>query len=436
LSFSLILIGISRASTVLFETMVQNVSNDCIEDEPEQQRKLFVGGLNFDTDTDGLKDYFRQFGDIVDCIVMKDPKTKRSRGFAFVTFKTVAMVDRVMDTRPHTLDGRNITPKRAVAREDADKPGAHATVKKIFLGGIKDDTEDYHIREYFSKFGEIELIEVMEDRETKKKRGFAFVTFSDHDAVDKIVNIRYHTVNQHNCQIRKALPKAELEKYKERLRAKQEDRFSGPLQPDPRDRERDHRRSPQPPSRYAPTSTSAPYDRYESSHDRYAPPRDDHGDRYAPPPPREYDHEYDRYREYRSSSRDYPRSSTEYIKRDAYGRPVYEHSPTRTSYDPRLSYPRDRRTPPPVESHPHSYQDSRYDDYKRSSHYPAHPEYQRTKPESESNGYHYTPYSNSSSSYGPSKPSSSRPRPSGPYGSVGSSAQPNGSSGSYYLSRY
>ena len=31
------------------------------------------------------------------------------------------------------------------------------------------------------------ILQVMEDRETKKKRGFAFVTFADHDPVDKIV---------------------------------------------------------------------------------------------------------------------------------------------------------------------------------------------------------------------------------------------------------
>lgn len=76
-----------------------------------------------------------------------------------------------MEERPHKLDGRTVTPKRAVSREDSEKPGAHATVKKIFVGGIKDDTEEVHLKNYFSKFGQIELVEVLEDRETKKKRG-------------------------------------------------------------------------------------------------------------------------------------------------------------------------------------------------------------------------------------------------------------------------
>ena len=33
-------------------------------------------------------------------------------------------------------------------------------MKKIFVGGIKDDSHDEHLREYFTKFGEIEQIEV------------------------------------------------------------------------------------------------------------------------------------------------------------------------------------------------------------------------------------------------------------------------------------
>ena len=77
--------------------------------------------------------------------------------------------------------------KTPVSRKDSVKPGAHLTVKKIFVGGIKEDTEEYNLRDYFEKYGKIETIEVMEDRQSGKKRGFAFVTFDDHDTVDKIV---------------------------------------------------------------------------------------------------------------------------------------------------------------------------------------------------------------------------------------------------------
>ncbi|KAL6082796.1 hypothetical protein STEG23_013818 [Scotinomys teguina] len=84
-------------------------------------------------------------------------------------------------------------------------------MKKIFVGGIKEDTEEYNLRDYFEKYGKIETIEVMEDRQSGKKRGFACVTFDDHDTVDKIVVQKYHTINGHNCEVKKALSKLEMQ---------------------------------------------------------------------------------------------------------------------------------------------------------------------------------------------------------------------------------
>ena len=54
------------------------------------------------------------------------------------------------------------------------------------------------------------MIEIMTDRGSGKKRGFAFVTFDDHDSVDKVVIQKYHTVNGLNWEVRKALSKQEM----------------------------------------------------------------------------------------------------------------------------------------------------------------------------------------------------------------------------------
>ncbi|XP_067096991.1 heterogeneous nuclear ribonucleoprotein A1b isoform X3 [Osmerus mordax] len=179
--------------------------------EPEQLRKLFIGGLSFETTDESLRAHFEQWGSLTDCVVMRDPANKRSRGFGFVTYSSVTEVDAAMEARPHKVDGRLVEPKRAVSREDSSRPGAHVTVKKIFVGGIKEDTEESHLRDYFEQYGKIEVIDIMTDRNSGKKRGFGFVTFDDHDAVDRIVIQKYHTVNGHNCEVRKALSRQEMQ---------------------------------------------------------------------------------------------------------------------------------------------------------------------------------------------------------------------------------
>uniref|UniRef100_A0A8C6FAT6 RRM domain-containing protein n=1 Tax=Monodon monoceros TaxID=40151 RepID=A0A8C6FAT6_MONMO len=178
--------------------------------EPKQLRNLFIGGLSFETTDDSLRSHCEQWGVLTDCVVMRDPDTRRSRGFRVVTYATVEEVDAAMNARPHKVDGSVVEPERAVAREDSQRPGAHSTVKKIFIGGIKEGAEERHLRDYFEQCGKIELTEIVTDRGSGKKRGFAFVTFDDHDSVDKIVIQKYHTVYGHNCEVRKAPSKQEM----------------------------------------------------------------------------------------------------------------------------------------------------------------------------------------------------------------------------------
>uniref|UniRef100_A0A3Q2LE17 Musashi RNA binding protein 1 n=1 Tax=Equus caballus TaxID=9796 RepID=A0A3Q2LE17_HORSE len=41
--------------------------------------KMFIGGLSWQTTQEGLREYFGQFGEVKECLVMRDPLTKRSR---------------------------------------------------------------------------------------------------------------------------------------------------------------------------------------------------------------------------------------------------------------------------------------------------------------------------------------------------------------------
>ena len=43
----------------------------------EEFCKLFLGGLPHETTEVSVKEYFGKYGEIVDCIVMKDPNTKK-----------------------------------------------------------------------------------------------------------------------------------------------------------------------------------------------------------------------------------------------------------------------------------------------------------------------------------------------------------------------
>ncbi|KAL6081189.1 hypothetical protein STEG23_012161 [Scotinomys teguina] len=143
----------TEAAEPAMEKTLETVPLERKKREKEQFCKLFIGGLSFETTEESLRNYYEQWGKLTDCVVMRAPASKRSRGFGFVTFSSMAEVDAAMAARPHSIDGRAVW----------------------------------------------------------KKRGFGFVTFDDHDPVDKIVLQKYHTINGHNAEVRKALSRLEMQ---------------------------------------------------------------------------------------------------------------------------------------------------------------------------------------------------------------------------------
>lgn len=46
---------------------------------------------------------------MIDCVVMKNSESGRSRGFGFVTFADPSNVNVVLQNGPHVLDGRTVS---------------------------------------------------------------------------------------------------------------------------------------------------------------------------------------------------------------------------------------------------------------------------------------------------------------------------------------
>lgn len=71
------------------------------------QGKLFIGGISWETTEDKLIEYFSQYGEVMQTVVMRDKVTSRPRGFGFVVFSDPSVLDRVLQEK-HTIDGRTV----------------------------------------------------------------------------------------------------------------------------------------------------------------------------------------------------------------------------------------------------------------------------------------------------------------------------------------
>ena len=80
--------------------------------------RLYVGNLSFNTNAEGVRTAFQEFGTVSDVHLVTDRETGRSRGFAFVTMGTPEEAAKAIEGMDgHTLDGRPLRVNEAEQRQ-------------------------------------------------------------------------------------------------------------------------------------------------------------------------------------------------------------------------------------------------------------------------------------------------------------------------------
>ena len=60
------------------------------DDDDTKFTKLFVGGIPYHTEDETMKEYFLQFDDIVEAVIIRERNSQRSKGYGFVSETTLS----------------------------------------------------------------------------------------------------------------------------------------------------------------------------------------------------------------------------------------------------------------------------------------------------------------------------------------------------------
>ncbi|KAJ8448517.1 hypothetical protein Cgig2_012161 [Carnegiea gigantea] len=151
-------------------------------------RKLFVRGLAWNTTSETLCAAFAVHGEIEEGAVIYDKATGKSRGYGFITYKSMESSQNALKAPSKLIDGRLAACNLASEGLSSASTTPDQAQRKLYVGGLSPETTTAMLLNFFMRHGEIEEGSVAYDKDTNKSRGFGFVTYKTVEAAKKALD--------------------------------------------------------------------------------------------------------------------------------------------------------------------------------------------------------------------------------------------------------
>lgn len=128
------------------------------EEYQKEKRAIFVGGLLDTTEAEAVEKHFSKFGPIEEVNLIIDWVTGKSKRCAIVICGDNSTFKNILKAKKHNMNGRTVR----VDEADQSKKGTKIVkTTKIFLGHVPTELEENDLREYFSVYGKIKHIKII-----------------------------------------------------------------------------------------------------------------------------------------------------------------------------------------------------------------------------------------------------------------------------------
>ncbi|MBA0743416.1 hypothetical protein Gogos_006097 [Gossypium gossypioides] len=163
--------------------------------------KLLINGISTEIDERILRRHFSAYGEI------KHVVAYFSKAIAFVTFVDPSKAQIALQQQQHIILGRKLNNQVEVRPA---KPKVEIGKRKIFVGGLPRSITNEEFKGYFEKFGSIVDAVVIHDKETKRSRGFGFVTYEAEESAKLVLRTNFHLLNNKRVEVKKVTPRQEM----------------------------------------------------------------------------------------------------------------------------------------------------------------------------------------------------------------------------------
>jgi nucleolin len=194
--------------------------------------RIWISNLDWNTDDATLNNMVVAYGTVEECRIVRDRRSNRSRGYAFVKFSNPSEANAAMESMngvtigerdvkveiahskgPHPSTGapprRGRHPRRR-PRRPTGEAGAPAARKpdsnvgrRVYISHLAPSATEELLDSTFGPFGEIESREVVQDtRNPDEVKAYGFVTFVSSEAADSAVaNLNDTQIGEATCGV-------------------------------------------------------------------------------------------------------------------------------------------------------------------------------------------------------------------------------------------
>ncbi|MFS8010347.1 putative RNA recognition motif domain, nucleotide-binding alpha-beta plait domain superfamily [Helianthus anomalus] len=119
---------------------------EAVDEEIENPgNTLYVTGLSTRVTQEQLQDHFSKEGKVANCFLVVEPRSRISRGFAFITMETVEDANRcIKHLNQSVLEHRQITVER-LCWQQSKLSSSMQTLKRLDLNGQLKQHQSFHM---------------------------------------------------------------------------------------------------------------------------------------------------------------------------------------------------------------------------------------------------------------------------------------------------
>ncbi|KAK9282262.1 hypothetical protein L1049_005176 [Liquidambar formosana] len=160
--------------------------------------KLYVASVPRTATEEDIRPVFKEHGNIVEIVILKDKRTGQQQGSCFVKYATVEEADRAIRAlhNQYTFPGEVDSVKVRYADGERERLGAPG--EKLYVNYLNKQASKREIEEIFSPYGVVEDVYIIRD-ELKQSRGSGFVKFSRGDMAVAAMNALNGTYIMRGC---------------------------------------------------------------------------------------------------------------------------------------------------------------------------------------------------------------------------------------------